>query len=70
MSILRDLGDALLRGLGAERRYRLEHPCETADEFEARCAYWIRRGRPVLARIAARRAELWRERCRAKGGDC
>jgi hypothetical protein len=70
MSVWRDIGDALLRGIGAERRYRLEHPCPTAREFRAREAFWLARGRKVLARAAARRAELWEARCRESGGDC
>lgn len=70
MSVLRNVADAVLRGIGAEARYRREHPCETADLFEQRAQFWDGLGRPVLASIARRRAARWQLRCRSSGKDC
>ncbi len=63
MSIARNILDHVLRGLFSEARFRRDHPCDTAELFAWRKRYWEERGRPVLARIAERREQRWRERC-------
>ena len=75
MSVLRNVADWISRGIASEIRYRRENPDRVAKMFRDREKFWRARGRRVLANIAARRAERWEARDRARQkqlreGDC
>lgn len=64
----RNITDLVFRGLGSERRYRMENPEDTAKMFRRRQAFWRGRNRKVLAQIAGLRAQKWEDRAKAKDG--
>lgn len=70
MGILAEILSAIRKFASDSYRWRLDHPCEAANECNNIADWAEGNGRKRMAKRWRKRAARWKKRCDEQGGPC